>query len=269
MKVLIVHPFRGDIGALEADEFMPSLATLYLAAVLREAGHEPVLLDLATKVTLGQEDPQQYCLDQLAEAVEREQAPLVAISFLFSGMFPTAQKYAALVKQVAPETKIITGGIHATTFPGEILANCPDFDYIGIGEGETIIVEIANRVAAEDYSDLDTLRGFAYRDEDGNVHVNKDRSLEDYDALPMPAWDLIDFAHYEKARPEFYSPNGSEIKNLVPIISARGCPYRCTFCDLYMIQGRKLRRKSVMRFVDEVEYLHKERGPELFRLSGR
>ena len=57
MKVLLIHPFRNDIGALESDEFMPSLAVLCLAASLRESGHQPIILDLAVKSTLEQEDP--------------------------------------------------------------------------------------------------------------------------------------------------------------------------------------------------------------------
>lgn len=264
MKVLLVHPFRGDIGALDADEFMPSLACLYLAAVLRDAGHTPVLLDLATTVTLSQKNPQQYCEDQLTDALNKEQPALVGISFLFSGMFPTARKYAQIVRDVLPDAKIITGGIHATTFPEEILSNCPEFDYVGIGEGESVIVDLANRLSSGKDLNLEEIMGFAFRDETGAVHVNKERKLEKYDDLPMPAWDLIDFEHYAKPRPEFFSPKGHTIDNIVPIISTRGCPYKCTFCDLYMIQGRKVRRKGADRFVDEIEYLHKERGQNYF-----
>jgi len=264
VKVLLIHPFRGDIGALEADEFMPSLATLYLAAMLRDAGHNPVVLDLATNVTLSKENPAQYCLDKLVEVVAKEQATLVGISFMFSGMFHVARQYATLIKQTTPSAKIITGGIHATSFAKEILSNCPEFDYIGIGEGESTIVEIANRTESGELGDLSTIKGFAFRDEKGSVKVNNVRQLESYEQLPMPAWEMINFADYEKARPEFFSPKGHAIKNVVPIISTRGCPYRCTFCDLHLIQGRKMRRKGPMRFVDEVEYLHKERGQNYF-----
>ena len=263
MKVLLIHPFRNDIGAMNADEFMPSLAVLCLAAALRKAGHTPIILDLAVKSVLAKSDPGQYCLDKIVEVVKKEQPPLIGISFLFSGTFPLARQYAQLIKEIAPNSKIITGGIHATSYPREILSTCHEFDYIGISEGESTIVEIANKVEAEDYYNLSEIKGFAFRDELG-VHINEKRELEDFAELPIPAWDLIDLAEYEKPRPEFYSPKGHDIKNIIPIISTRGCPYRCTFCDLHLIQGRKMRRRGPELFVDELEYLHKERGMNYF-----
>ena len=264
MKVLLIHPFRNDIGALESDEFMPSLAVLCLAASLRESGHQPIILDLAVKSTLEQEDPGQYCLDKIVDVLKKEKPPLVAISFLFSGTFPVALQYAKLIKKTLPDCKIITGGIHATSFPKEILSNCHEFDFIGISEGETTIVEIANRVENKNYNNLEEIRGFAFRDEKGEVHVNTNRLLENFEGLPMPAWDMIDLTEYEKPRPEFFSPKGFEVKNIIPIISTRGCPYKCTFCDLHLIQGRKMRRRGPLKFVDELEYLHKERGMNYF-----
>ena len=94
MKVLLIHPFRNDIGALNSDEFMPSLAVLCLAGALRKAGHTPIILDLAVKSVLAKSDPSQYCIDKIVEVVKKEQPPLIGISFLFSGTFPVARQYA-------------------------------------------------------------------------------------------------------------------------------------------------------------------------------
>jgi radical SAM superfamily enzyme YgiQ (UPF0313 family) len=96
----------------------------------------------------------------------------------------TAMDYARTVKQTNPDLKIITGGIHATTYPHEILKNCPDFDYIALGEGEPQMVAMANRMAAGELGNLKEIKSFAFRDQDGKVHVNQEREWINYEDLP-------------------------------------------------------------------------------------
>ena len=60
---------------------------------------------------------------EVVEVVKKEQPPLIGISFLFSGTFPLARQYAQLIKEIAPNSKIITGGIHATSYPREMFEN--------------------------------------------------------------------------------------------------------------------------------------------------
>ena len=68
---------------------------------------------------------------------------MIGLNCLFSGVFPDVLEFAKLIKQKRPDIKIALGGIHATTFPNEILSNCNDIDYIAIGEGENSIVALA------------------------------------------------------------------------------------------------------------------------------
>lgn len=263
MKVLLIAPYLDDSG-IKRNDFLPSGALLCLASVLREAGHVPVLLDLNNKKTHEQPDPGQYCLRKILDKIHTEDPGLVGISFLFSGFMSTAWHYAKTIKSASPNLKIITGGIHATTFPSEILSHCPEFDYIALGEGERQIVEMANRLSNPGMSDLSDIKSFAYRDMGGNIKINTDREWIDYANLPMQAWDLIDFADYEMDLSNYSNFKGHELKTVVPVISERGCPYKCTFCDMYIVQGRKLRRRSPVRFVDELQYLVEERGQRMF-----
>ncbi|QEL54444.1 B12-binding domain-containing radical SAM protein [Chromobacterium paludis] len=263
MKVLLITPYL-DAPQERRTDFLPSGALLCLAAVLREAGHEPKLLDLNNRRVHEQEEPHQYCLDQIASAISQFDPGLVAISFLFSGFMTTAWSYAAEVKKVAPHLPVVTGGIHATTYPREILRNCPEFDYIALGEGEPQMVELANRIAMNDLVDLSKIKSFAYRDANGVIRVNEEREWIDYENLPMQAWDLVDFTDFEMDLTGYSNFKGHVLKNVVPVISERGCPFRCNFCDMYMVQGRKLRRRSPKRFVDELEYLVNEKGQRFF-----
>jgi radical SAM superfamily enzyme YgiQ (UPF0313 family) len=84
----------------------------------------------------------------------------VGISFLFSGFMQTAMDYARTVKQTDPSLKIMTGGIHATTYPKKILSFCHDFDYIALGEGEPQMVEMAKRIASGTLGNLREIKSF-------------------------------------------------------------------------------------------------------------
>jgi len=254
MRILLITPYLVDAQAHRTD-FLPSGALLCLAAALRQAGHTPILLDLNNRITQQQPAPQQYCIDLILKTITTEKPAFIGISFLFSGFMQTASEYAQAIKTFAPNLKIITGGIHATTFPTEILKNCPEFDFIALGEGEKQMVDISNRIAENNLGDLSEIKSFAYRDSTGEIKVNQEREWVDYDQLPMQAWDLVDFSKFEMDLSNYSNFKGHLLKNVVPVISERGCPYRCTFCDMYIVQGRKLRRRSPEKFVDELEYL--------------
>lgn len=263
MKVLLIAPYLDEPQPNRTD-FLPSAALLSLAAVLRKAGHTPVLLDLNNRRVHEQAEPNQYCLDKITHTIRTEQPGLVGISFLFSGFMKTAWRYAREIKAVAPGLKIMTGGIHATTYPQEILTNCPEFDYIALGEGEPQMVAMADRIASGELGNLNDIKSFAFRDEQGKVRINRDREWIDYEELPMQAWDMVDFTEFEMDLGHYSNFKNHVIKNVVPVISERGCPFKCTFCDMYLVQGRKLRRRTPEKFVDELEYLATERGQRFF-----
>ena len=265
MKVLLLAPYRPYIDdGTKRQDIVPSEALLILYAVLREAGHAPIMHNFTTNVVDAMPNPEQYSYEKTLEIIESEKPALVGISFLFGGDFPYAYALAKFIKKNAPDVKIATGGIHATTFPKEILTNATEFDYIAIGEGERQIVELADRMEDGDLGDLGEIPGFAFRDENGIAHINEKRELVDFESLPRPAWDMLDFTEYEIDLSNYYNPKGHELTNKVNVFSERGCPFKCTFCDLYMMQGRKLRRLPSEKFIDELEYLVSERGMNYF-----
>ena len=81
---------------------------------------------------------------------------------------------------------------------------------------------------------------------DGTMVAPREQTL-DIDALPFPAYDLVDMQSY----PRF---------PMWEIIGSRGCPYRCTFCTNHALWDGKIRFRSPSRIVDEIELLHKKNG---------
>ena len=171
---------------------------------------------------------------------------------------------AKVIKEHFPDVKIMTGGIHPTTFPNEILTNVPEFDYLAIGEGELQILEIANRMEAGDLGDLSDIKGLAYRDEAGNIRINNERQVVDYEMLPMPAYDILDFFEFEVDLSNYFNPKGHVLKNKVSIFSERGCPFNCRFCDLHLMQGHSMRKFSPEKFLDQLKFLVNEKNLNYF-----
>jgi radical SAM superfamily enzyme YgiQ (UPF0313 family) len=270
LKVLLIAPYlnyqeSSERNKQDREDFLPSAALLYLAAVLRNMNHEPILLDFNCAKTHRQADPCEYCKNKIIETIRDEMPGLVGINCLFSGLFPTVLDISQSIKAIFPKVPIAIGGIHPTTYTKEILSNVKEIDFIVNGEGEKQIVALSDLIENNDVYKLSEIQSFAYRNSSGEVVVN-DRSgfIDDLDELPMPAWDLIDFKDYEMDLSHYYNPKGLKMKNHIPIFTSRACPYACTFCDMYIVMGRKLRQRSPSRVVDELEYLNREKGMGYF-----
>ena len=245
MKSLLIHPcemsvYRGTrFEFKQTQECVPPLNIAVLAGSLRAAGHEVQALDLQVEA-----DPQAA----VRRAVLSRQPELVGISFK-TPLYDQARQIAALVRRLAPGALIVGGGVHATNYPEQCLAET-DMDVIVIGEGDYTISRLADAVP------LSKIEEIAYK-QDGRIVVN--RNLEngadsgsrqrrrDLDGLPYPDWEVFDLEKYAGISRLFYdaAPVGF-------IETSRGCRARCVFCSKGVF-GSTWRGKSPKRVVDEIE----------------
>lgn len=232
MKVLLVHPKRED--DLFEDIKLPPLGVAYLAAVLRQAGHDVRILDA---------NVERDAFRAIRDRIEEFRPDVIGISVV-SQLFRTSMKIASMAKEALPGVTVILGGSHPTVFP-EIVAAERDVDYVVHGEGEDTVVELAAALAGG--GDVRGILGIAYR-HDGRVTVNPPRPLiPDLDRLPFPAYDLLPVGRYmppQATRPPFMG-----------MITSRGCGYRCVFCDARVVMGGRYRFHSPERTLAEVRYL--------------
>jgi radical SAM superfamily enzyme YgiQ (UPF0313 family) len=271
MKVLLIAPyvnisFDRPAEQYNREDFYPSAACLHLAAILRANNHEPVILDLNNAVVHSQKEKYlEYSKKMIIDCINETKPTFVGINCLFSGTFPDILDFARTIKSHSPNIKIATGGIHPTQFPKEILTNCKDIDYIAIGEGENSIVALAASIEKKNENLLSKIKSFAYRDKDGVVRINHQKDyIEDLDGLPMPAWDLIDLQKFEMKLDHYYNPQKLPIKNKAAIFSSRACPLSCNFCDMFLVMGKKHRKRGVKSIVNEIEVLNKDHGVNYF-----
>lgn len=208
------------------------LGIMYLAAVAREAGHKVQLID-AKSEGLSSES---------AIALAEGFAPdLVGISG-FTNEWESFEQLGRLSKQKMPRVTLVGGGPYATSFPKEILQRTP-FDYLVLGEGERTFLDLLESLSKD--GSPHKVRGLAYRENGVMAYSPAQPLIEDLDALPIPAYDLLDMDLYTKHITA--SPIGRR-RNMT-VMTARGCPYRCIYC--HNIFGKRFRAKSVDKVIEE------------------
>ncbi|MCX6022072.1 MAG: radical SAM protein [Chloroflexi bacterium] len=107
---------------------------------------------------------------------------------------------------------------------------------------------------------LDAIAGVAYRGADGAAVITAQRpAIANLDALPFPAWDLIDRDRYRRAwvsKRGFYS---------MSLITSRGCPFGCNWCAKPVF-GRAYRLRSPQNVVAEMVWLKENFAPDAVRI---
>jgi radical SAM superfamily enzyme YgiQ (UPF0313 family) len=152
---------------------------------------------------------------------------------------------ARIAKTIRPGVPVIAGGPYPSSDPEKLLSD-RNIDLAVIGEGEETLLDLALSIQGEGgpfvtSASLAAIRGVAYRDEDGAVHLSPPRPpIEDLDSLPPPAWDTINVRWFWTHR----SHSTAGLRPYMPIFTSRGCPYRCTYCHstLARLSGPGARR---------------------------
>jgi radical SAM superfamily enzyme YgiQ (UPF0313 family) len=218
---------------------LPPYGLLWLAAVCREEGYTPTILDAAAKGL----DPR-----AAAEAIAAQNPRFVGITSTTISI-TRAHQTALHLKQLLPEATILIGGPHATAVPEDTLERYQVFDVLVVGEAEDTIVPLLRTI--DEDGDLAGVDGILYRKPDGALHRTMPRAfIEDLDKLPLPAWDLIDSPEAQ------YAPSAMRSHRFpsTSLVTSRGCMGACTFCD-NQVFGRKVRSFSPGYILRMMEYL--------------
>lgn len=200
-----------------------------------------------------------YALDLSPEAFSSKIAALkpdlVGISVMMDQCAPAGHQAARLVKAVDPGIHVHMGGVYTTVSPEPAMQD-ENLDLVIVGEGERVlrqlVLHFTHGAALPD-------QGICFRE--GGAVVNRGRAelIEDLDALPLPAYGYIDFARYAAAaqRKSVDSPPAFPFAR---ILTSRGCPQKCNFCQVEKISGRKFRPRSADNVLKEIAWLKRQYG---------
>jgi radical SAM superfamily enzyme YgiQ (UPF0313 family) len=236
-----------------AMEPYPPLGTLYAAAVLRRAGFEVALFDAMLA------DSER----EWAAALDRER-PRWAVIYednfnYLTKMCLLRMREAALAMIDMARARgvgVVVAGSDATDNPELYLSR--GAEVVICGEGERALVEVVTSLQRGDAGALDRVRGIALADPDRPEGVRRTAPavpMADLDALPLPAWDLVDLTRYREI---WRRRHGRFSLNMV---TTRGCPYHCNWCAK-PLWGQRYAVRSPGAVVDELEVLVRGHGVE-------
>ncbi len=214
----------------DGEESVTGWGVLVLAAVARQHGYEVTIVDAkAGGMTL--EDATRR-VTALAPDVLGISATTISVT--------NGARIADAVKAKLPDVVTVVGGPHVSAVPEATLRAFPEFDY-GVSaraRSRSSSCSRARRAARR----TSISPASSCRDREGTVLANcRAPYIDDLDSLPFPAWDLLgdDFPH--RFGPSIFNYRCTPIATLV---TSRGCPFSCTFCDR-STSGKRGRYHSV------------------------
>jgi anaerobic magnesium-protoporphyrin IX monomethyl ester cyclase len=243
MKVLLIFPwYPMENFFYRNSRLTPPLGIAYIASVLREHGHNVKVLDMV---------PSDIKYNNLDRCLVPDPPDLIGL-IASTPTIKYANRCADIIRTVIPEAKIVFGGPHPTLLPEETLEQSPNVDYILRGECEYSFLQLVEILENGNVAEIETIKGIGIKK--NNFVSNEISIINDLDSLPFPSFELFNINTYS----ELHDPD----RKYLPMMSSRGCPYNCIFCNTPTIHGRKFRPRSPKNVVDEMELLIKKYSVE-------
>lgn len=168
-------------------------------------------------------------------------------SFTLTESIMVAEK----VRKLNPRTKIVAGGPHVIVDGLNLMKENSVFDMAVRGEAEVSFKELADgKKPAE-------IGGLIYRENSEIREVPQSGWLTNLDGLPFPDYDDFDSVNVDGER--------QKIENW-PLVTSRGCPYTCSYCNVPVVIGRKFRTRSGKNILEELVYAKEKYNSEEFKI---
>jgi anaerobic magnesium-protoporphyrin IX monomethyl ester cyclase len=213
------------------------IGLLYIASILK---------GYSIDVEIYNQDLHHYPDSHLTEYLDNNKFDVVGYSTI--GGYYQYHKLLSVSKAINRSRNrpfYIIGG-HGPAPEPEYFLRKTQADVVVIGEGEVTIVELMDAIA--NHKSLSSIKGIAYREKD-KVYINKKRPLiSDLDSIPMPAYELFPIEHYRLLR----MPHCKNSDFVMPMLSGRGCIFKCNFC--YRLD-EGFRARSNEAVVEEIRFL--------------
>ena len=243
-RILFSHSYylRFDPKQWATGQPYPPLGTLYAAAFLRAAGNEVSLFD-----TMFSHVPEEIILP-----LDEWNPDFFVIyddgfNYLTKMCLTNMREAAFQMIRLAKDRgcTVMVSSSDATDHYQQYLDKGADF--ILLGEAEETLLELISNIQTGG-AGFSHIKGLAFKDQDNYTKTERRPVIRDLDALPMPAWDLIDLHPY---RTIWMNHAGYFSLNMA---TTRGCPFKCNWCAK-PIYGNRYHARSPQHVVKELKWL--------------
>lgn len=215
---------------------IPHIGVGYLNAYLQQFGIESSVLDTSFDFD--------NRFNNIKERVSVFNPDLIGIT-LYSRLVDLGKLLVSDIKKIT-DIPIVAGGAHISSTKDEIFYESP-IDFGVMMDGEIPLKKLINALVLRQ-GDIASIPGLIYRDSENNVRMNQVSELiTELDALPFPDYSRFAMGNY------------TAINNFaIPIVTSRGCPFSCTFCNAHHVTGKQFRYFSAQYIVNEIKYYYEK-----------
>jgi len=227
MNILFLRPNPGNeqfgLGPFFRVE---PLGLEYIAAALLPLGHTATIADLRFR-------------PDAATWVRRTRPRIVGISCLHALEYDQVVATAREVRKASPETFILVGGHAAMAFSSPL--EQAEIDAIALDDGEALVPMLVS--AIDSGTPLTEVPALRLRTKEGWITTGSPEQRTHLDLVPLPARDLV-ARHRSGYHCLLFKP-------VWLIETARGCPFRCSFCSVWQVYDRSYRERSIGAVVED------------------
>jgi radical SAM superfamily enzyme YgiQ (UPF0313 family) len=279
MKILLIQPYIRDFYQTSIRTQPIGLA--YLAASLKNEGHEVEILDCQTETKKSIPIPAElsYLKDfypfndrspfklysgyyhfgmvweEIGQKIRDSKADVFGISSSFTPYHGEALEIGKIIKEWDRRKIVVMGGAHVSCDPEGVLRS-PCVDYVILGEGEVRFPLLLGQIGKGKAKNIERIDGIGFRN-DGSTRITPLQNfIQDLDSLPRPARELLDLDRYRMRK-----------KRSTMIITSRGCPHGCAYCSGHLVMGTSFRTRTPEAILKEMMECQKQYGTEAFDIE--
>ncbi|MBU1869747.1 MAG: B12-binding domain-containing radical SAM protein [Candidatus Omnitrophica bacterium] len=239
-KVLLIDP-RGWQGAVSGNRAFPNVGIAYLASSLKSHGCQVSVIDLNNTLKTD---------GQVLSEILQFQPDIIGFSSK-TATIKDSRNIANQLKDFKNTFTVVVGGAHtASSWQSLIREGC--FDAVFVGEGEEGFAQACLKIKSKE--SLEGIEGLITKNPQGKDISVSCALIQDLDLIRFPDYD--DFPEIVKRA----------ISATYPLVTSRGCVYKCTYCSVPEISGKKFRPRSPQNIIDELEYARTKYGIRSFEI---
>jgi|GEM_PF-202660 len=231
MRVLLIDPQGLQPGI--------NSGLAYLAGTLQKSGIRTKIIDL-NNYWMG--------FDGISNFIKEFKPQIIGCSIKTSTYF-SATNLLKRIRNEFPNILLVAGGPHITLAPEDFLQENPYIDFIVSGEGEETFVKLCLSIFK--HKDINRIRGVGYYDA-GEIVLNQASYINNLDNLTFPNFKTYNFIDFKRFP--------------YPLVTSRGCPYKCIYCAVSKISGSLWRYRTPENAIEELVYAKKAYGIEEFEI---
>lgn len=242
MKILFVIPRNKSLFGDEVNiTGIPHMGIAYLSSFIKQHGYDAAVYD----------DGIEHSIPGLLEKIRVFNPDIIGIT-VFSYSYGSARNLINAIKD-SFDVPIVAGGAHVSAVGIKVLEK-NRIDFAIKNEGELTLLELLDEIR-NNTRQFDRIPGLIWRNA-GQIVENKDRQyIRQLDSLPFPDYDIFNIKNYACYK-----------HKTLPMITSRGCPFRCNYCSVRLSMGQIFRPRSAENVFSELKHFY-ERGFRSFDIN--